>query len=407
MTGMKRTWKMSASAIGAFKACPMRFRLAYVEGLRTIEDTEGQRVGTNWHRLLEVATLKPEEPCICFAAGVGMKFLADENCSICAGRGFVPEDEPLNRAVAWLNAHYATIPNNIDRIDWAVERATLANAVAGWLWKYADDGMDTIKRELAFELPLRHPKTGRALPHVVNVGRIDRIVRYRNRLMLGEYKSTTKDIGPDSSYWERLNLNTQVSHYLCAARDQPGDLTIAGVLWDAWRRPGIKPAKLTQAETKVLMENGIYYDTKFEVMTFPVPNTSGSQIAVEVDGETAEIYPGKKEGTFAIRETPDMYGARLLADICENPDRHFARREIARTDDELIAHQWQMYHIYKTVRAMERDGHWWYDESQCEATFYCPYRSICYHHTDVFDGKTTPPGFRRIYDIETNVTEEE
>ncbi len=399
---MKRTWRMSASCIGAFKACPTRFRLAYVEGLRTIEDTEGQRVGTNWHKLLEVATLKPEDPCICFAAREGLKFLADPECPICAGRGFVPEDEPLNRGVAWLNAHYDTVPNNIDRVDWAIERATLANALAGWLWKYADDEIDTIKRELAFDLPLRHPKTGRALPHVRNVGRIDRMFRYRNRFVLGEYKSTTKDISSESSYWERLNLNTQVSHYLCAARDiqqADGEPEIAGVLWDAWRRPGIKPAKLTQAETKVLMEDGIYYDAEFAVVY--------TDHVAWVDGEPAEMYPGKKEGTFAIRETPDMYGARLLTDICENPDRHFARREIARTDDELTAHQWQMYHIYKTMRAMERDSHWWIDESQCEATFYCPYRSICYHHQDVFDGKTTPPGFRRIFKIETSVTEEE
>ena len=45
---------LSASSVQAFKACPQKFRLAYREGLRLIEDTDSQRVGTNWHSIHEV-----------------------------------------------------------------------------------------------------------------------------------------------------------------------------------------------------------------------------------------------------------------------------------------------------------------------------------------------------------------
>ena len=40
----KREWKMSATCMGCLKACPTRFQLAYVEGLRLAEDTEFQRL---------------------------------------------------------------------------------------------------------------------------------------------------------------------------------------------------------------------------------------------------------------------------------------------------------------------------------------------------------------------------
>ena len=412
---MKRKWRISASFLGALKKCPTLCRLAYVEGLRAEEDTEGQRIGTNWHKLLEIATMRPEEPCICFAMDIDLENLADPECPICHGAGFVPEGEPLDRATAWLNHCYSIVPPNKDRLAWATERAVLAYSLAGWLWHYGDDQVETVGRECVFDLPLRHPKTGRALPNVRNTGRIDRIVRYRNRLMLGEYKSTTKSIDSDSSYWERLGLNTQISHYICAALalQQAGEFkkygidpvvsaepVIAGVLWDVWRRPGIKPKMLTQADTKAFFESNSYFNQTFDIR-------EEDEARLAIDGETTEKVPGKKEDTFAIRETPDMFGARLLADICEQPSKYFARREIARTAAEIEAHAWETYSLYKTVRAMERDGFWWHDESQCEATFCCQYRSICYNRTDVFDGKTTPTGFRRIFEPDKDKVAEE
>ncbi|KKM65941.1 hypothetical protein LCGC14_1486160, partial [marine sediment metagenome] len=54
---------LSASSISAFKGCPIRFRNAYVYGIRPIEDKESQRVGTNWHLLLETAALVPGSDC--------------------------------------------------------------------------------------------------------------------------------------------------------------------------------------------------------------------------------------------------------------------------------------------------------------------------------------------------------
>jgi len=410
----KKDWKISASFLRAFKACPTRCRLAYIEGLRTVEDTESQRVGTNWHKLLEIATAPAESPCNCFARRPDLQALADDNCPMCHGVGLYPDFPPLDRAVIWLNHCYSVVPPNKDATDWAVERAILANSLAGWLWYYHDeqDLIETIGREIKFDLPLRNPATDRALPHVRRVGKIDRLIRYHGVPMVCEYKSTSKSLDSDSSYWERLTLDTQISMYVEAAQELQftGQLNshlgknehtlIAETLYDVWHKPGIRPKKLTQGDSKKFVETGQYCDREFDVI-----DRIGHPLSV--DGVVAEVEPGKKEGTFAIRETPDMFGARLLQDITARPEFYFARRPIARTEDQLKKHAWETLHIYQTVRSMNRAGHWWSDESQCEATFKCPYCSICYHGTDVFDGETIPPGFKRIFDLEKTAVEDE
>ena len=174
---------------------------------------------------------------------------------------------------------------------------------------------------------------------------------------------------------------------------------ISGVLYDVWHKPGIRPKKLTQADSKKFVKSGEYFN-----QTFTIEQKEG----LWVDGILAEIEPGKKaDGSFAIRETPEMFGARLLHDIYTDPGKYFARKEIARTDDDLQRFQFELFHIYQSMRLMNRHGHWWMDESQCEATFRCPYTPICYHGLDVCDGQTTPPGFRRIFEITSSIAEED
>jgi hypothetical protein len=430
MTTLKQDWRMSATCIQAFKACATRFRLGYVEGLRIAEQTEALRIGTNWHACLEIAKLQPGQVCICFAESLDT--LADPKCPICGGVGSVPDNDPLERVTEWLNHAYATVPVGTDPTAWAVERTILAYSVAGWLWYFGAEN-HTIATEIPFDLPLRNPSSDRALPHVRRVGKLDRLEREGNRVLLGEYKSTSSPIDSGSPYWGRLNIDSQISTYLAAVREMqlsdglvdhgigPDDPLISGVLYNVWHKPAIRPKKLTQAETKkFLLDNGTcgeYCGQKFITGWDAVNLAEG---VPTVDGEPAEVThgvtpkPTKKnpnpDTPFAIRETPDMFGARLLQSIQEEPEKHFAQREIARTDEELRDFDWQMYHMYQTMRSMNKAGHWWMNENQCDATgtFRCPYTSICHNRLDVYDGETTPPGFRRIFDdIETPVMEEE
>lgn len=376
---LPRCIHLSASSISAFKACPTRFRFGYVEGLRLNEDTESQRMGTNWHTMHEV--------------------YRD------AQRTGTPKDEvtktPFDVAMEVLNNAYIAIPSGFDPTSWEVERTILATSFAGHCWLYQNDPVETLATEVPFRLPLHHPKTGLPLSgeDVLRVGKIDRIVRYSGRISIADYKSTSKSISADSDFWNHLSLDSQISMYAMATAEMaksgmlvdlgiPVDADVAGAFYDVWEKPKIRPSKLTQGETKEFLNNGKYMDAEFIV------SRDGDKILV--NGRVAEYTPGAKEGTGAIRETPDMFGARLLLDIYTNPDKHFARREIARNAGHLRAFRSELYSIYQTMKQMRDTGHWFHNEHSCNATFRCAYTPICFHGVDVTNGQT-PPGFKRIF----------
>ena len=57
--------ELSASSIGCFKACPMRFYYRYVLGLVPIVEGDALRVGSNYHRIQEIVSMKPGGVCEC------------------------------------------------------------------------------------------------------------------------------------------------------------------------------------------------------------------------------------------------------------------------------------------------------------------------------------------------------
>jgi len=368
---------LSASAVAAFKACPRRFQLSYIEGIRQAVDADSLRVGTNWHALHEVYRIA----------------LASEGAT---------RDSAFAAAIEHLNAAYRVVPDFKTTDEWALERTILAASFAGYIWYYTDaDPIATLATEISFKLPLRIPGVGMPLPEsdVVRLGKIDRLIRWQGHIYITDYKSTSKPINSDSTFWSHLNLDTQISMYVTAAQELadageleqygvPRGTRIHGGHYDVWKKPKLEPSMLTQKDTAAFVESGVYQNTQFTV------TRDGKDILV--DGLLAERKDGAKEGTFAIRETPDMFGARLLADIYTRPDFYFARREIPRSDAARASFLEQLYSIYQTIKSMRDSGHWFNNEQQCEATFRCAYTSICYTHTDVSQGQT-PDGFKRIF----------
>lgn len=371
-----RTIHLSASSISALKACPQRYRLGYDEGLRVVEDTESLRMGTNWHLLQEVYRNARQE---------------------------FTHEEAFEEAITHLNNAYIPIPDYLSDKDAATERAILAASFAGYCWYHANDPLDSLTAEHSFKMPLHHPATGLPIPieDVVRVGKIDEIIRRNGKYYISDYKSTAKAIDADSDFWNHLQLDTQISMYVMAGKELtaigeleavgvPRDAEVAGAFYDVWHKPAIRPKKLTQADSKKFAETGDYMGTHFEVILLEDPLT------VAVDGEFAEAAPGKKEGSFAIRETPEMYGARLLADIYEQPENYFCRREISRTDKDIRAFREELYNIYQNMKSLQTTGQWYKNEHSCQSPFRCAYTSICWHHIP-FENGETPQGMKRIY----------
>ena len=390
---------LSASSIAAFKACPVRYRLGYVERIREISASENQRIGLAWHKALELL----EQP--------GAK-VDDVLTAVCDSYHIIPD---------WANP-----------TAWAVEREIIVNALVGYAWYYQvgeEDPYETIATELSFDLPLVNPETMRPTPNFRRVGRMDRVIRVNatQNMLVHEYKTTSRLIDSGSTYWNILRKDTQSKCYILAARNMqdgkdnpeltyynpdrvdtcncadPGDCgcnelnpSISGLLHDVFHKPSIRPKKLTLADSKKFVESGKYCDREFEVV---VPDYYPDEpIQVTVDGIGAEVEPGKKEGTYAIRETPAMFGVRFLADIVERPAYYFVRKEIPFSDQELLDFRYQLWSLQRTMAEMERTGYWYENESQCEAvgSFTCPYTSLCYNNIKCCDGETVPNGFKRL-----------
>jgi len=402
---MSQALRLSATSIGRFKACPTQFRYADVEGLRPVEDADALRIGTNWHALQEsyqVALLE----------WVKEEVEPGENPD---ALGLTWKDAPefaFHQAIRHLNEAYAKVPASKTVEEWAVERESLVALFIGHRWHWADDEITTVATEIPFWLPLHHPRTGMPLSanKVVRLGKIDRLITRNGILMQNEYKTTSSDVSPTSSYWPRLRLNTQVSMYDLALRDgiegdafevEFPDLPLGGCLYDVTRKPTISPKKLTQADSKAFVENGLYMEEQFAVDVTSSPDST----TYTIDGWTAEITPGKKDGTFAIRETPGMFRARLVQDIYTRPEHYFARQEIPRTQKDRTRFRTELYAIYRSMQHAVETGYFYHNEDQCDQWGGCDYCDICQHDIDVLDGQT-PDGMKRIFTpITTKETE--
>jgi len=408
-------YHLSASCIKSFKACPTRFRLAYREGIRRKDDTDALRIGTNWHALHEVyhnAIEGYSHPDFTDADREAWDF---------------PHDYAMNAVMDHLNEAYSQRSPTKTPDEWDLERQQLLTGFIGYLWYFQADTIEYLHQEYAFDLQVTEPKSGMPLPFdkVKRVGKIDHIVMWNGVVGPIERKSTTRGIGDSDDYWIDKQKDTQVSMYALAFRDgirhkwlpeelmaKVGKATRAGnTIYDVWRRPLTKPKKLTQGDTKTFLEDGKYCDTDFEI-------TVQDDGKVFVDHVEAEVHLGaekkqtkkqKEDGVtpdrpFAIRETVDMYAARLLADIVEEPSKYYVRKEITRTDRDLDRFQVELFNIYQSQKMMNDAGVWFENEQQCRATFPCEFIPICYGQGSdaVCDGKTTPDGFKRIF-VDLNI----
>lgn len=378
--------KLSATSIATFKACPMQYYYKYILGLVPDVEHDALRIGTNWHRIQEISGMEPGSVCEC----VEISPHATKECEICQGTEVVPEDL-FGAVVRHLNKVYSVCPASKTLEEWDVERTTLLYLLVGYQWYYNDEAYEVLSLEQNFDMPLRSPKSGRALQTKL-IGKIDKLFACASNRFVQEYKTTSKSLDPDSTYWGHLTLDTQTRLYTLAAQEL--GLGLCGVLYDVCHKPSIKPKKLSQADSKKFIfgeevDGEIIHDycgTHFNTQC-------GSDLSViSVNGVAAEVFPGAKEGTFAIKETPEMFGARLLFDIGERPEFYFARREIAHTTTDIDAFRWELMNIYTSIRQMRNSGCWWRNEHTCEATYKCAYIDFCYNHRDIGEDEV-PEGF--------------
>jgi hypothetical protein len=344
----------------------MRYFYRYILRLLPELESESQRFGTNWHKIMEI--------------------LGET------------ESKGVEAVLANLNETYGVTPPGVDPTDWAAEKTKLLYSAYAYVQYYKDNPQTVLACELPFHLPFMHG--GRKVRGVSLIGKIDKLLLDTSglpRVLIDDHKATARSITEDADFWKKFGMDIQTRFYPYALREmaRQGQFDMAGcelgVMIDAFHKPGISPKKITQGESKQFVKDGLYCGKKFEVRQGD-PLDNGYRIYVN---ETLTgVEPGAKEGTFAIRETPDMYGARLLQEILANPGYYFARQPIPRLDKELDDFHAELLGIVTAIRAFDRLNLWYRNELACEATFKCEYCSLCYNNVDP-EKETALPGFIR------------
>lgn len=149
-----------------------------------------------------------------------------------------------------------------------------------------------------------------------------------------EHKTTSEDCGLGSVYWQKLQLDAQVSTYLVGARSLGHEPD--GVLYDVLRKPALRP------------------------------------------------YEAGK--TRKVAETPEEYRDRCMAAIVEKPDAYYQRGIIVRLEQEEIDAAFDVWQTAEAIRMSRNAQRWPRNVDSCEQYHrLCDYWAVCSGQTMVDD----------------------
>lgn len=234
-------------------------------------------------------------------------------------------------------------------------------AAYGWYWK--DQPFKVLEAEHTFvaeHLGIKYE------------GQLDGIIQLDDgRTGLLERKTTGDSVEAASSFWDRLRLDVQVGIYALAMEQHP-----LFILYDVVRKPTINPKNLSKADI-ARMGKGVAdvgWDSYFG------------------ESFTAEQLAGPLEEG---RESIEMYGARLTADIGNRPDYYFARRPVDRTKQDyqtLLENLQDQVGIIEFAKENDRMHR---NPDACNTFGRCKFFGLCSNNIRPHVGDPAPDGFRR------------
>lgn len=187
-------------------------------------------------------------------------------------------------------------------------------------------------------------------------GVLDGIAEQDGRLLLVERKTSSEDIAPSADYWNRLQIDQQISGYMIAARRL--GYPVEGILYDVVRKPALRLLLATPAEKQKRTKAGT-------------------------------LYANQREADETI---PEFY-ARLDTAIRESPATYYQRIVLGRMDADLAAftqeQAWQVEHLHR----VHDTGHHFRNTGACG---FCAYLPICHLNTLA---ESTPVGYVRTEDF--------
>jgi hypothetical protein len=299
------------SSMSTFRRCQREYELAYIEGYRSVEESDALRFGTLWHAALE-------------ALFMGL---------------------PMDAAIGRIE----------DGAKDEFEAAKLRVLLMGYeaRWRVQDNGfseLEVLGVEETFQAPLTNPETGAESKSFVRAGKLD--VRLSDGFM--EHKTTSDDIGLGSIYWRVLTLDSQVSTYYAGARALGTEPRRC--IYDVVRKPQLRPKQVPLVDDSgykiVLDEQGERVYCKVEKKGVgPKPRETG-------DTKLGYVLQTREE-------TPEEYEARLAEDVAAHPDEYFQRGEVVRLEAELREAEQDAWDVAQQMLEARRRGRYSRNVSSC------------------------------------------
>jgi len=205
--------------------------------------------------------------------------------------------------------------------------------------------------ELEFRADLKNPATGAKSKTFGLGGKLDALVLNHadQRIYMVEHKTSGEDIQPGSTYWKRLQLDSQISTYFAGARAH--GIELAGCLYDVIGKPRHAPLKATAPEDRKFTKDG-------------------------------RLYAKQR----AEDETPDEFRLRLTEEVIANVDRYFQRGFVVRLPEEEVEAAHDAWQTAVLIRDGQRSGIRARNVQSCERYGrMCSFFPVCTHQASLED----------------------
>lgn len=314
---------LTNSRLRTNRDCRRKHRLLYVDGWRPKKVGEALRFGTLIHTGLEAWWL----------------------------------DDGTGRLAAALDA---IAGKGWDEYDQAKAEELLAGYDERWL---AEMGRyEVLAVEQTFIVPLINPDTGGVSRTWNLAGKFDGVLRdlATGQVLILEHKTTSDPIeDPTATYWTKLAMDSQVSHYYIGA--EGAGFSATGCLYDVLLRARLKPYRATPVENRKFKKDGTLYANQ-----------------------------------RAEDETPNEYRARLRADIQANPEKYFQRRDVPRTESDIRDYLGDAWAEGRAIREAELADRAPRNPEACHRFGQCPFWPIC---AEGFQPEDHPDMYERVEDV--------
>lgn len=162
-----------------------------------------------------------------------------------------------------------------------------------------------------------------------------------------EHKTSSVDIGPGSSYWKRLIIDSQCSNYIEGAKSF--GVNPDGVLYDVIKKVALRPYKATPIENRNYKKDGT-------------------------------LYANQRAEDESIVD----YSTRVAEDIAMTPEKYFQRGVVVRLENEIteaLADNWM---TAQHVRESQNGNRWPRNPDACERYGrFCDYWVVCSGETRI------------------------